>query len=205
MAILRTLLISLILLAAGLWALSASTDGFRAFTSETHRRIKVQEHPPIVPPLPLQTSDGGHTSFGKLRGRWLLVDFFYSRCMTFCSLQGDDFARLQNQLAEPIAAGKVLLLSVSFDLAYDNPATLSEYLRIHARSDKGWIAARPLDQKDLTTLMHVFGVVAVPDGFDGFVHNAAIAVVNPEGKLVSIFDWNDSSSAVRYIKEKMAP
>lgn len=204
MAILRTLLISLILLVTGLWVLSTSTDGFRAYTSEAHRLIEIQEHPKAVPPLPLQTSDGGHTSFGELQGRWLLVDFFYSRCMTFCSLQGDDFAHLQNQLAEPIAKDKVLLLSISFDLAYDDPKALSEYLRIHNINGKGWIAARPVDQKDLTTLMQVFGVVAVPDGFDGFVHNAAIAVVNPEGKLVSIFDWNDSNSAVRYITERMA-
>lgn len=205
MAVLRTSLVSLVVLATGVGVLAGVTDGFRAYTTETARRIGVLEHPPIVPPLSLQTGTGAKTSFGQLHGRWLLVDFIYTTCMTYCSVQGNEFARLQRELAEPIAAGTVALLSLSFDPAHDDPVALASYQRIHGDHGAGWIAARPINPADLVALMHVFGVVAVPDGLGGFVHNAAIAVVNPEGRLVAILDWDDVRGAARYVTERLTP
>ena len=205
MAVLRTLLVSLVLLVAGLGILAAATDGFRAYTTETARRIHVREHPPLVPPLSLQTADGGHTGFGELRGRWLLVDFIYTRCIPYCSVQGSEFERLPPPLAAHLARGRLALLSVSFDPMHDDPAALADYQRQHGDRGAGWTAARPFDQADLTTLMHVFGVVAVPDGVGGFVHNAAIAVVDPTGRLVAILDWNDSRAAARYVTQRLTP
>lgn len=205
MAVLRTLLASLVLLAAGIGALAEATDGFRAYTTETARRLGVHDHPRLVPPLPLQTAGGGRTSFEALRGRWLLVDFIYTNCMTYCSVQGGEFARLQRQLADPIASGKVALLSVSFDPARDDPAALASYQSLHGDHGAGWIAARPLDHADLATLMRVFGVVAVPDGLGGFVHNAAIAVVDPDSRLVAILDPDDLRGAARFVTRRLTP
>ena len=205
MAVLRTLLVSLALLAAGLGVLAAATHGFRAYTTETVRRLDVREHPRPVPSLPLQTADGGHTSFVQLRGRWLLVDFIYTRCLTYCSVQGSEFVRLQRQLADPIASGNLALLSISFDPAHDDPVALAAYQRQHGDLGAGWIAARTVNQADLKTLMRLFGVVAVPDGLGGFVHNAAIAVVDPQGRLVAILDWNDFRAAAGYVTERLTP
>lgn len=205
MSVLRTVLASLVLLASGLGVLAEVTDGFQAFTSEAARRIRIHESAPVVPSLPLQTASGEYTSFGALRGRWLLVDFIYTRCMTYCSVQGSEFARLQRQLAKPIAADRIALLSVSFDPEHDTPDALTRYHQIHGAKGSGWIASRPLNKADLAKLMHVFGVVAVPDGLGGFVHNAAIAVVDPHGRLVTIVDWNDTQSAARYVMQRLTP
>lgn len=204
MAILRTLLASFVLLVAGIGVLTAATNGFRAYTTETARRINVREHPLAIPPLTLQTASGEYINLEELRGRWLLVDFIYTRCKTYCSVQGGVFARLQQQLSEPIAADKVKLLSISFDPTHDEPAALSNYQRLYGDRGAGWIAARPPSQAELATLMRVFGVVAVPDGLGGFVHNAAIAVVNPDGKLVAILDWDDSRGAADYVAQQLA-
>lgn len=202
---LRTLLASVVLLTVGVGVLANATDGFRAYTTETARRISVSEDPPLIPPLTLQAADGKHTSFGELRGRWLLVDFIYTRCMSFCSLEGDEFARLQRQLAEPIAAGKIALVSISFDIERDDPAALADYQHRHHGQGAGWIAARPTSRADLATLKSLFGVTVVRDGMGGFMHNAAIAVVNPEGRLVTILDWDDPEGAASYITQRLAP
>lgn len=199
MTVLRTLLASLFLLVTGLGVLAAATHGFRAYTSETARRIDIREHPRTIPSTPLQTADGGHTSFDELRGRWLLVDFIYTRCLTYCSVQGSEFARLQRELAGPIDAGKVALLSISFDPTRDDPAALADYQRRHGDRGAGWIAARPVDRAGLAELMRRFGVIAVDDGMGGFVHNAAIAVVDPGGRIVAILDWNDWKAAAGYV------
>jgi len=202
--VLRTLLASLLVLAAGVATLAAATDGFRAFTSETARRIDVRTHARTLPPVRLQTADGRIIDLAGLRGRWLLVDFVYTRCMTYCSVQGSEFARLQDRLSRPIADHRVVLLSVSFDPAHDGPAQLAAYQRRSGDRGAGWIAARPTNASDLEALLRVFGVTAIPDGLDGYVHNAAIAVVDPGGRLVAVTDWDRPGEAERYVLRGLA-
>lgn len=205
MAVLRTLLASAVVLAAGGAVLAGATDGFRAFTAETARRIAVREQPRAVPPVALQTADGKRVDFAALRGRWLIVDFIYTNCATVCSAQGGVFARLQRELAAPIGAGHVALVSISFDPARDDPAALTAYQRLHGGEGGGWIAARPADATALGALLHSFGVVAVPDGAGGFVHNAALSIIDPDGRLVAILDWDDAEGAASYVSQQMAP
>lgn len=205
MSVLRTLLASLLILAAGIATLAAATDGFRAFTSETARRIDVRERPREIPArIPLQTAQGATIDLAGLRGRWLLVDFIYTRCTTYCSVQGNEFARLQRRLAGPIADGKVMLLSISFDPSHDEPSQLAAYQRRSGDLGAGWIAARPERPADLAELMRTFGVTAIPDGLGGYVHNAAIAVVDPRGKLVAIEDWNASDKVASDLSRALA-
>ncbi|HSH47504.1 MAG TPA: SCO family protein [Halomonas sp.] len=204
MRALRTPLASLAVLAVGLAVLAFATEGFRAFTSESARRIVVSEHPREVPSVALQTAAGERTSFSKLHGRWLLVDFIYTRCETYCLAQGGEFARLQRRLAEPIAAGQVLLVSVSFD-PRDGPRELADYQRRFGDRGAGWMAARALDDDGRMALMRAFGVTAVADEMGGFVHNAAINLVDPAGRLVAIRDWDDARGAADYVMQRLAP
>lgn len=204
MSVLRTLLTSLLILAAGVAALAAATNGFRAFTTETARRNDVREHPRALPLVPLQTATGQTIDFASLRGRWLLVDFIYTRCVSYCSVQGSEFARLQERLAGPIAQDRAALLSISFDPTHDDPAQLAAYQQRSGDRGAGWIAARPTNAADLAALLRVFGVTAVPDNFGGYVHNAAIAVVDPAGRLVAIVDWDAPREAEHYIQQGLA-
>lgn len=204
MTALRTLLTSLLVLMLGIAALFYVTDGLRAFTSETARRINVNEHPRAIPSVTLQTAKGERIRFSDLHGRWLLVDFIYTRCETYCSAQGNEFAQLQRRLGGPIADDQVLLLSISFD-PDDGPQQLADYQRRFGDQGAGWIAARAVNDDGRTALMRVFGVTAVADDMGGFVHNAAINVVDPNGQLVAIYDWNDARGAVVYIMGRSAP
>ncbi|MCC6316601.1 MAG: SCO family protein [Gemmatimonadaceae bacterium] len=194
---------SLLILAAGVAVLAFATDGFRAFTTETARRLDVRARPRPVPAVALESADGSRMPFTALRGRWLLVDFIYTRCTTWCVAQGGAFARLQDSLAAPINRGQVMLVSVSFDPAHDDPARLADYLHHSGDRGAGWIAARPTEATGLEALMRTFGVTAVPDGLGGFVHNSAIAVVDPAGRLVTIVDWNDAPAAARYVTDRL--
>ena len=203
--VLRTSLSSLLVLAAGAGGLAAATDGFRAFTSETARRLEIRERPRAVPDVPLQAADGRIVRLGGMRGRWLLVDFIYTRCPTLCTVQGSEFAQLQRSLGGSIRSGSVALLSVSFDPTHDDPARLAAYLRRSGDDGTGWIAARPTDQAGLRALLRAFGVVAIPDGRGGYVHNSATAVVSPGGRLVALLDWDDPGAATDYVTERLAP
>lgn len=204
MQALRTLLASLLILAAGTATLAAATDGFRAFTSESARRLAVARQPRMLPPVVLQTSRGEALSLDALRGRWLLVDFFYTRCPTYCSIQGSEFAQLQDELAEAIAARKAALLSISFDPAHDEPRELAAYLARSRSRGEGWFAARPSDAAALQALKRAFGVTVIADGLGGYEHNAAILVVDPAGRLVAVIDWDAPQDALRVVRQGLA-
>jgi protein SCO1/2 len=204
MSILRTLLASALLILAGGAVLAAATGGFQAFTSETARRVAIRLHPPQVPAVALQTQSGAHIDLADLRGRWVLVDFVYTRCMTYCLALGGEFAQLQDLLAAPLARGDVVLLSISFDLAHDTPARLAAYQTQFRSRGHGWLATRPTSAEGLQQLLRTFGVTVVPDTLGGYVHNAAIEVVAPDGRLVQIFDMGDAAAVARAVKQDLA-
>ena len=190
-AVLRTSLASAALLLAGGVVLAAATNGFQAFTTETARRVAVRSRPAELPAVALESQSGARFTLADLRGTWLLVDFIYTRCPTFCTTLGGDFARLERQLADPIARGEVQLLSISFDPTQDTPAQLAAYLKRFRGRDMGWQAARPITDHGLRQIVAAFGVTVIPDQLGGYTHNAAIHLVDPEGRLVDIFDLGD--------------
>ncbi len=201
MALLRTLCASALLALAGGAALYAGTDGFTAFTTESARRIAVREHPVALPSVALETASGTRLDLDALRGRWLLVDFIYTRCASSCSALGAEFAQLEDRLAAPLARREVALLSIGFDLAHDSPAELAAYLRRSRSRGAGWIAARPLGGEELDRLKRAFGITVIADGAGDFVHNASIHLVDPRGRLVAIFDAGDGQRAAQAVLE----
>jgi protein SCO1/2 len=190
-AVVRTCLGSAALLLAGGVALATATDRFQAFTTETARRVAVRRQPADLPAVTLENQSGARFTLADFRGKWLLVDFIYTRCPAFCTVLGGDFARLERQLAGPIAQGRVQLLSISFDPTQDPPAQLAAYLRRFRGQDMAWQAARPLTADGLQSLTAAFGVTIIRDPLGGYTHNAAIHLVDPEGRLVDIFDMGD--------------
>lgn len=188
--------LSVVLLALGVWGLAQATDGFHAFTTQTARTLEVRAQPRALPAVTLQDETGAHWSLEQLRGQWLVVDFMYTRCTTVCALMGTKFAQLQQDLAAPLAAGQVRLLSISFDPAYDGPAQLQGYLRRFGQRTDRWQAARPTATGDLRALQKTFGITVVADGLGGYTHNDGFGIVNPQGELVDIAGVDASAESV---------
>jgi protein SCO1 len=201
----RTLLASLALMLSGGVALSTATDHFRAFTTEAARRIAVHEHPVVIPAVTLESESGARLDLAAFRGKWLLIDFVYTRCPTYCTTLGREFAQLQRSLAVPLARHRVQLLSISFDPAHDTPQRLTEYLQRFRTRDSEWLAARPVDQDELERLKKRFGITVIPDSFGGYTHNAAIHLVDPRGRLVEIFDVGNPSLAAQAVMRRLDP
>jgi protein SCO1/2 len=202
--ILRTVLLSVALLSGGGAALAVATDGFQAFTTETGRRVAVRRHPVALPRVSLENQSGVSMTLADSRGKWLLVDFMYTRCVTFCTALGADFARLEAQLSGPVAQGRVALLSISFDPLHDSPTQLTAYLERSRAHGTGWQAARPINVEELPQLMAAFGITVIRDQFGGYTHNAAIHLVDPEGRLVDIFALGNPDLVGRALLDKLA-
>lgn len=205
MRLLRTLFVSVALILAGGFVVYAATDRLQAFTTEAARRIAVRQHPVDVPPVTLETQSGARIDVTGLHGKWLLVDFIYTRCPTYCVALGSEFAQLQDRLAGPLAKGAVELVSISFDPAHDTPPELAAYLQRARSRGAGWLAARPIGRDGLDQLETSFGITVIPDGMGGYTHNAAIHVVDPQGRLIEIIDSGQSDLAARTVLEKLRP
>jgi protein SCO1/2 len=191
----RTALATAAFLAAGVGAFFTETEGLRAFTSETARRPAMARSPRPLPTLVLRDDRGERLTF-PIPGRPMLVEFVYTSCPTLCVTLGASFARIQDRLIESGAPPVLQLLSVSFDPGRDDPAALRAYAEAHGADPARWRVVVPESEADLRTLLEAFGVVVIPDGEGGFVHNAALHLVYRGGRLAAIFDPDEIGRAV---------
>jgi protein SCO1/2 len=116
---------------------------------------------------------------------------------------GSEFAQLQDLLAGPLARGDLLLVSISFDPAHDTPAELTSYLERAQSRGAGWLATRPVDPDGLARLLRTFGITVIPDRFGGYTHNAAVHVIDPQGRLVAILDAGDPGHVAQTVLESL--
>jgi protein SCO1 len=197
-----------LVLATGLAALAFETDGFRVVTSAGARQLSIERSPQILPDAHLVDQNGTPFTLGAYRGRAVLVDFIYTRCPTICGVLGDDFAQvLQSMPAGRSGAGPrapIDLLSISFDPT-DNQQALRLYGERYGAKAPRWRIAAPADAKVRAALLRTFGVVVIPDGLGGFIHNDAVYVIDAQGRLARILDRDAPAQLAAAALEVAAP
>jgi len=194
----RSIIATLLAILLGSVVLWTETDGLRALTAESARRLKVADAPVIVPPTSLELATGETIKFSDFVGRVVLVDFIYTQCPTLCVALGTNFARLQDALRRA-ERSDVKLLSISFDPEHDTPEALRAYGEAYGADMRLWSLARVNDGAELKRLLTVFGIVVIRDESGGFTHNAAIHLVDSNGRLARIYDPDDIAAALEGI------
>lgn len=195
---------------AGYWAAYALTDDFQVWTAEGARRLEVALHPVAAPAVPLRMASGHENRLDEMLadGRGVtIVDFIYTRCTTVCLTLGSTFQQMQAALRTEGAASeppRVRLLSISFDPVHDTPEALRGYAGRFGADERLWRFAAPRDADDLRRLLTPYQVTVIDDGLGGFEHNAALLVVDAEGRLVRIFDNAEPELALAYA-QSIAP
>lgn len=172
----------------GLTTLWWGTDGLTAITAESARRLDVERYPRLLPVVALEDHNGAAASFADFSGKVVLLDFVYTRCPTLCVALGTAFQQARERIASSPLEGRVVLLTVSFDPEHDGPSDLADYADRYGGADAIWHVLRAPSRHDTQDLLRAAEIIAVPDGFGGFVHNAAILVVDANGRLVRILD-----------------
>jgi protein SCO1 len=172
----------------GIGLLWRSTDGFAAFTAEAARRAEILQSPRRLPAAMLEDQDGRTFSLQDYRGKLLAVEFIYTRCSTICSALGLTFRQIRERMPQPMLGSKFALLSISFDTVRDDPRSLKAYGEAYGADGQDWRIARVRNAADIKPLLDAFGIVVIPDGLGGFEHNAAIHLLDREGKLALICD-----------------
>lgn len=206
-------LLCLVLLAASAWGLNRITNGFEVWTFEGRRQMQLRTGALQAPDVALRGVDGNPSALWDGAGAApaaYLVDFIYTRCPSICLALGSEYQQMQRELANPganlpggaAASGGVHLVSLSFDVAHDAPPQLAQYAARLGADPRWWTFVVPATQGDAQTLLRGLGVVAVPDGQGGFVHNGAIHLLDAHGVLRGLFAldaWPQALAAARQL------
>jgi protein SCO1/2 len=145
-----------------------------------------------VPDTALTSQDDTPIALPDFAGSAVAVTFIYTRCPLpqYCPLMDRRFADVQQIAAtDPTLAGKVRLLSVSFDPKFDRAAVLRQHARTLAADPRVWTFATA-DEAVVDRLAARFGVNVIRERNDTITHNLRTAVIAPSGRVTAILDSN---------------
>ena len=153
-----------------------------------------------VPATQLTDQDGTSIALTDFKGSAVAVTFIYTRCplAQFCPLIDRRFAEVQKLVAgDPALAGKVRLLSISFDPQFDRAETLRAHGRKLDADPAVWRFATA-DEPAVDRLAAEFGVNVIREKDGTITHNLRTAIVAPTGRLTAILD-NNAWTAVELV------
>ncbi len=148
-------------------------------------------------PVPDETfidQDGRAFALSDLRGSFVLLTFIYTRCPLpeFCPRMDRQFAAVQRAIEAGEVKGPVRLVSVTFDPDYDSPAVLREHAARVGANPRVWtFATAPRDRVDAFGARLGLDVIRDPKNASDITHNLRTAVIDAEGRLVTVFgsEW----------------
>jgi protein SCO1/2 len=145
-----------------------------------------------VPDTKLIGQDDVPMALTDFKGSAMAVTFIYTRCPLpqFCPLIDRRFAEAQALIAADAAlAGKVRLVSISFDPAFDGTDTLRAHAKKLSADPKVWRFATA-NEAIVDRLAAEFGVNVIREKDGTITHNLRTAVIDATGHVVSVVDNN---------------
>lgn len=145
-----------------------------------------------VPDTKLTDQDGRQIALTDFRGSALAVTFIYTRCPLpqYCPLMDRRFAEVQKMAAaDPALAGKIRLLSVSFDPKFDRADTLAAHAKKLGADPKVWRFATA-DEAIVDRLAAAFRINVIREKDGTITHNLRTAVIDPSGHVQYILGDN---------------
>lgn len=150
-----------------------------------------------VPDMALVTTSGRELKLTESRGRATAVTFIYTRCPLpdFCPLMDRRFAEVQRRAStDSTLAGRISLVSVSFDPATDTPARLASHAEAMGANPSVWQFATMNDAAHVDRFAASFGVNVIREQDGTITHNLRTLVIAPSGTVVSVRDGNQWSA-----------
>ena len=138
-------------------------------------------------------------SFSEWKGTLTVVTFSYTRCPlpTFCPLMDQNFATLQQAIAEdPTLKGKVKLVTISFD-PMDTPAVLAAHAKLRKADPAVWTFLTG-DKVTVDRFAGRFGVGVItnPQNPTDITHNLRTALIDVDGRVKRLYSGSDWTPGV---------
>jgi protein SCO1/2 len=132
--------------------------------------------------------------FSSFRGHRVALTFIYTRCPLpeFCPLMDRHFVTVQKAIQSTPALRDVRLVSVTLDPAFDTPAVLNQHAA-RLKADPAIWSFLTGDAEDVATFSRQLGIYTEKDLGTGanLTHNLRTAIVDADGRLVTVHSGND--------------
>ncbi len=153
-----------------------------------------------ITPFSLVNQDGQEVDVLASDSGITIVNFFYSRCATFCTHMNDEM----NRVAERFATNKkVDFYTISIDTAYDTPQVLKAYSEAYRPQEKQWQFLTAGRDDVYTIARDGFLVDAVQDttAAANFIHSSSLVLVDSHRRIRGFYDVNHKKEVDRLIDE----
>ena len=141
-----------------------------------------------VPGDALIDQSGAPRPITSLHGHRVALTFIYTRCPLpdFCPLMTKQFAVLQGEIRKSAELRDVRLVSVTLDPEFDTPAVLAAHAKTLGADPGVWYFVTGV-RDDVLGFAKRFGVLTEPgESAAVVVHNLRTAVIDAQGRLVSV-------------------
>jgi len=186
-------------------ALYRATMGFEVVSTEDGRRLAISRASMALPLTAVHAPQPGElTQLLRDDGRVTIMTFFYSSCNALCSVLGDEFQQLQTAIHARGLEKRVRLLSISFD-PRDDATSLAAYARRQHADPSVWQIASIDSAAQRKALLDQVGIVVLPAPLGEFQHNAALHLIDRNGKLIQIDDYENPQLALEHAISRSVP
>lgn len=161
-------------------------------------RARVLSAGEVVPDVDLLDENGRTLRFSDLRGQVVAFTFIFTRCPLpdFCPRMNKHLADARRLLrADGNAPTNWLMLSISFDPAFDKPAVLRSYANTYRQGDAGnWLFAAAAEAGLKDILAPRLDLRMAWEG-GSISHNLRTVVIDREGRVFRQLNGNVWSAA----------
>lgn len=151
-----------------------------------------------VEDAPLVDQDGNARPISSLRGHRVALTFIYTRCPLpeFCPLMDRNFVAVQKTIKSTPALSDVRLVTVTFDPEFDTPSVLKTHARRRGADPAIWsfLTGEPDAVSDFADQFGIYTEDS-PQSPTEITHNLRTAVIDPDGRLVSVHTGNSWTPA----------
>lgn len=129
-----------------------------------------------------------------------VVNFFYTRCATFCTHMNDEMNRVASRFANN---RMVNFYTITVDTAYDTPEVLLEYAETYQPATKKWHFLTTGEDDVYDIARNGFLVDAVQDTTRDmhFIHSSSLILVDSKRRIRGYYDVNQKKEVDRLIDE----
>ena len=136
--------------------------------------------------------------FDLMNDRIVVLSFIYTRCgdPRACIKATGVLRKLQEMSQhDPSVASKLLLLTFSFDPAYDTPEVMSRYGRISISEDQAadWLFLTTRNEEELRPLLEAYGQridkKTKPSALGPISHNLRVYLIDPQRRVRNIYSY----------------
>lgn len=129
-----------------------------------------------------------------------VVNFFYTRCATFCRHMNDEMNRVAERF---VGNNMVNFYTVTVDTAYDTPEILAGYAKVYQPGTKKWhfLTAGKDDVYDIARNGFLVDAVQDTTREARFIHSSSLILVDSKRRIRGYYDVNQKKEVDRMIDE----